>query len=95
MTENALPSREQALALLHEWIQNPNLLKHCLAVEAAMRHYARERGEDEARWAIAGAAPGASFAAPPRPPGPHRRGPVVAGRGQDHLFSKNSLFFAM
>lgn len=50
----ALPSREQALALVHEWIANENLRKHCLAVEAAMRAYARRAGEDEDRWGITG-----------------------------------------
>jgi putative nucleotidyltransferase with HDIG domain len=54
VTVDALPSREQALALLHEWIANPNLRKHCYAVEAAMRAYARTQGEDEERWGIAG-----------------------------------------
>src|SRR6185503_13429810 len=54
MTVGALPSREQALALLHEWIQNPGLRKHCYAVEAAMRAYARTRGEDEERWGLTG-----------------------------------------
>ena len=50
----ALPSREQALALLHEWIENPGLRKHCYAVEAAMRAYARKAGEDEERWGLTG-----------------------------------------
>jgi putative nucleotidyltransferase with HDIG domain len=54
MTVGALPSREQAIALLHEWIQNPNLRKHCYAVEAAMRAYARKYGEDEERWGLTG-----------------------------------------
>ncbi len=54
MTVDATPSRAQALALLHEWIQNPNLRKHCYAVEAAMRAYARKSGEDEERWGITG-----------------------------------------
>jgi putative nucleotidyltransferase with HDIG domain len=54
MTVSALPTREQALALLHEWIQNPNLRKHCYAVEAAMRAYARHHGEDEERWGLTG-----------------------------------------
>ena len=54
MTVGALPSREQALALLHEWIENPNLRKHCYAVEAAMRAYARKFGEDENRWGLTG-----------------------------------------
>jgi putative nucleotidyltransferase with HDIG domain len=54
MTVDALPSREQALELLHEWVQNPALRKHCYAVEAAMRAYARHYGEDEARWGLTG-----------------------------------------
>ena len=49
-----LPGRDQALALLHEWIQNPGLRKHCYAVEAAMRAYARSYGEDEDRWGLTG-----------------------------------------
>jgi putative nucleotidyltransferase with HDIG domain len=51
---NAMPGRADALALLHEWIENPNLRKHCCAVEAAMRAYARRYGEDEERWGVTG-----------------------------------------
>jgi predicted hydrolase (HD superfamily) len=51
---SAPPTREQALALVHEWIANPNLRKHCYAVEAAMRAYALHYGEDEARWGLTG-----------------------------------------
>lgn len=54
MTVEALPYREQALALLHEWIQNVNLRKHCYAVEACMRAYARQSGADEERWGLTG-----------------------------------------
>ena len=54
MTVNALPTRAEALALVHEWIENPNLRKHCYAVEAAMRAYARRFGEDEERWGLTG-----------------------------------------
>jgi putative nucleotidyltransferase with HDIG domain len=54
MTVGALPSREQALGLLNEWIQNANLRKHCYAVEAVMRAYARKSGEDEDRWGLTG-----------------------------------------
>lgn len=54
MNVGALPSRDEALALLHEWIENPNLRKHCYAVEAAMRAYARHYGEDEERWGLVG-----------------------------------------
>ena len=54
MTVGALPDRQQALDLLHEWILNPALRKHCYAVEAAMRAYARKLGGDEERWALTG-----------------------------------------
>jgi putative nucleotidyltransferase with HDIG domain len=54
VTVDALPSRDQAIALLHEWVQNPALRKHCYAVEAAMRAYARRYGEDEERWGLTG-----------------------------------------
>ncbi len=48
------PTRTEALDLLHEWTQNPNLRKHAYAVEAAMRAYARRLGGDEEQWAVAG-----------------------------------------
>ncbi len=50
----SLPSRESALALVHEFTASESLRKHMLAVEAAMRAYARQLGEDEHRWALAG-----------------------------------------
>jgi len=54
VTAGTLPTRDEALALLHEWVQNPNLRKHCYAVEAAMRAYARKLGGDEERWGVTG-----------------------------------------
>ena len=54
MTVDALPTREQALGLVHEWIANENLRKHCYAVEAAMRAYARHYGESEERYGLTG-----------------------------------------
>jgi len=52
MTDN--PTREDAWALLTEFTDNPSLIKHALAVEAAMRAYARRFGEDETSWGIIG-----------------------------------------
>ena len=45
-------SREAAWALLTEFTQNENLQKHALAVEAAVRGYARLWGEDEEAWGV-------------------------------------------
>ena len=49
-----LPSRSDALALVESWTASESLRKHMLAVEAAMRAYARHFGEDEERWGITG-----------------------------------------
>ena len=54
MTVDALPTRTQASALLEEWVANPGLRKHCLAVESVMRAYARSMGGDEERWGLTG-----------------------------------------
>ncbi len=47
-------TRQDAWELLTEFTKNPNLIKHALAVEAAMRAYARKFGEDEEKWGIVG-----------------------------------------
>ena len=49
-----LPSRADALALVHEYTASESLRKHMLAVEAAMRAYAERFGEDPERWGLAG-----------------------------------------
>ena len=43
-------SRPAAWSLLTEWTQGESLRKHALAVEAAVRGYARQFGEDEDDW---------------------------------------------
>lgn len=45
---------DKAAQLLHEYIKNPNLLKHCYAVETCMKYYAKKFSEDEEKWGIAG-----------------------------------------
>ena len=47
-------SRDDAWALVTEYTQSESLRKHMLAVEAAVRGYARLWGEDEAAWGIVG-----------------------------------------
>src|SRR5688500_20268858 len=45
-------SRDAAWALLTEWTQGDSLRKHALAVEAAVRGYARRFGEDDEAWGV-------------------------------------------
>ena len=47
-------SREDDLKLLHEYTQSESLIRHMLAVEAAVRAYAVKFGEDEDKWATVG-----------------------------------------
>ena len=46
--------RNQALELLNRHLTNKNLVKHCIATEAAMGLFAKHLGEDESRWSLAG-----------------------------------------
>jgi putative nucleotidyltransferase with HDIG domain len=48
------PTRDEAWDLVCEWTQSDSLRKHMLGVEAAMRAYAREFGEDEELYAATG-----------------------------------------
>jgi putative nucleotidyltransferase with HDIG domain len=45
-------TRDEALALVREYVKNDNLVKHMLSVEAAMRFYAEKFGEDVEKWSI-------------------------------------------
>ena len=47
-------SRDEAWSLLTEWVESESLRRHCLAVETAMRAYARARGDDEELWGVVG-----------------------------------------
>jgi putative nucleotidyltransferase with HDIG domain len=49
-----LPSRDDALALMHAHVQSESLRRHMYSVEAACRAYARKWGEDEDLYGLAG-----------------------------------------
>ena len=49
-----VPTRHEAFALLAEYNQNKGLIKHAIAVEGVMRHYARKFGADEDKWGVIG-----------------------------------------
>lgn len=47
-------NRSQALAIVNAYVRSENLIRHMLAVEAALRYYARQFSEDEELWGIVG-----------------------------------------
>lgn len=48
------PTREAAFELLKQYNKNESLIKHALAVEGVMRHFARLKGRDEEKWGVIG-----------------------------------------
>jgi putative nucleotidyltransferase with HDIG domain len=46
--------RETAYKVIEEHVESDSLKKHLLAVETCMRAFARQAGEDEEIWGIAG-----------------------------------------
>lgn len=52
--DSKTPTRQEAFDLLQQYNQNESLIKHALAVEGVMRHFARQRGADEDKWGIIG-----------------------------------------
>ncbi|HPU00367.1 MAG: HDIG domain-containing protein [Firmicutes bacterium] len=46
--------RQEALRLVNQEVKTRNLVKHMLAAEAVMRRLARELGQDEELWGLAG-----------------------------------------
>jgi len=49
-----VPTREEALSLLRKYNQDESHIKHALAVEGTMRHFARRMGGDENLWGVVG-----------------------------------------
>ncbi len=77
-----LMNRADAFALLTEYTQSDSLIKHMLAVEAAMRAYARKLGEDEEKWGIVGLLHDFDYERWPDPPDhPLRGAEILRQRG--------------
>ncbi|MCI0498203.1 MAG: HDIG domain-containing protein [Planctomycetales bacterium] len=49
-----IPTRQEAFALLREYNSDESLIRHGLAVEGVMRHFARKYGQDPEKWGIIG-----------------------------------------
>jgi putative nucleotidyltransferase with HDIG domain len=69
--------RTQAWNLLTEYTHSDALIKHALAVEAAMRHYARVLGEDEDRWGVVGLIHDFDYERWPDPPDHPQQGATI------------------
>ena len=63
-----MTSRPQAWEIVTEFVQADSLRKHMLAVEAAMREYARHYGEDEELWGVTGLLHDFDYERWPNPP---------------------------
>lgn len=49
-----IPTREEALALLKKHVKDESNIRHALAVEGTMRHFARKIGGNEELWGVVG-----------------------------------------
>ena len=88
-------TREEALALLREHIRNENLVKHALAVEAAMRWYARHFDENEELWGAVGLLHDFDYERyPTAEDHPFRGAEILRGTGYEESFVNTILSHA-
>lgn len=75
-------NRDDDLALVREYTQSESLVRHMLAVEAAMRAYARKLGEDEETWGRVGLLHDFDYERWPNPPDhPLQGAAILQARG--------------
>lgn len=75
-------NRDDAYALVCEYTQSESLRRHMLAVEVAVRAYARKFGEDENKWGIVGLLHDFDYERWPDPPDhPLKGAEILAQRG--------------
>jgi putative nucleotidyltransferase with HDIG domain len=70
-------NRTDAFTLLNEYVKDPGLVRHMLAVEIAMRAYARKLGENEATWGIVGLMHDFDYERWPNPPDHPLKGSAI------------------
>src|SRR5262249_1313362 len=84
VTSSSSMTRDEALALLREYTQSESLIKHALAVEAALRHLAAHFGENAETWALTGLIHDFDYERWPNPPEHTRQGAaILRQRGVD------------
>src|SRR5271156_536786 len=72
-------NRDEAYSLVCQYTSSESLRKHMLAVEAAMRAYARKFGEDERLWGIVGLLHDFDYERWPDPPDHPLKGAAILG----------------
>src|SRR3954468_14008543 len=85
--------RSAALTLMHEYTASQSLRRHMLAVEAAMRAYARKFGEDEEKWGIVGLLHDFDYERWPNPPDHPLKGAAILaekGYSEDVIYAIKS-----
>src|SRR3954452_16270081 len=86
-------NRADALAIVEEYTESVSLRRHMLAVEAAMRAYARKFGEDEEKYGIVGLLHDFDYERWPDPPDhPLKGAAILTERGYpaDVIYAINS-----
>jgi putative nucleotidyltransferase with HDIG domain len=84
--------REAAWALVCEHVQNENLRRHMLAVEACVRAYARKFGENEDQWGVIGLLHDFDYEIHPNAPDhPLRGSEILKARGVNEGIRKAIL----
>lgn len=77
-------TRQEAWQILTEFTDKDSLVKHALAVEAAMRHYARHFDQNEGLWGVVGLLHDLDYQRWPEPPDHTRKGAeILRQRGVD------------
>jgi putative nucleotidyltransferase with HDIG domain len=77
-------TRDEALTLLKQYTQSESLIKHALAVEAAMRFYASSTGQNVEQWGVTGLIHDFDYERWPNPPEHTREGArLLHERGVD------------
>jgi putative nucleotidyltransferase with HDIG domain len=82
-------NRAAAWTLLNEYTRNPGLIKHMLAVESAMRAYARKLAQDEERWGIVGLLHDFDYERWPDPPDHPLKGAAIL---QEHGYPEDVIY---
>lgn len=75
-----IPTREQAWGILTKYVTTDSQRKHGMAVEAAMRYFARKAGQDEELWGVVGLLHDVDYELYPEEPLPPRTGNSAKGR---------------